>query len=47
MTSLVIFALLFVAIVLEQAWRIEDDRILQKQIDELRKKIEKERRTKL
>lgn len=47
MTSLVIFALLFVAIVLEQAWRIEDDRTLQKQIDELRKKIEKERRTKL
>ena len=41
MTNLVIFALLFVAIMLEQAWRIEDDRVLQKQIDELRKEIEK------
>ena len=44
MIKLVIFSAIFaIAIFLEQAWRIEDDRRLQKQIDELRKEIEKDK----
>ena len=35
---IVILILLCVGLFLEQAWRIEDDRKLQKQIDELRRK---------
>ena len=34
-------AIFAIALFLEQAWRIEDDRRLQKQIDELRKEIQK------
>lgn len=42
MIKLVIFAAIFaMALFLEQAWRIEDDRRLQRQIDELRKEVEK------
>ena len=42
MTKLIIFAAIFaIALFLEQAWRIEDDHRLQKQIDELRKEVEK------